>query len=213
MDAAPGSQAGGGRSVITLSSGLIRWSSPVKGHSASIIRISLTRPSRFHMVNTRWALSQLWVRAIAERPFVFFVLSWAAEGEGGGGLWDGCTSLEAVYTSRGAKQKKMHDFLRGRRLMPRLHLISERLERPRWQIVEFLSLWFLYTVWAQMIYHLRLVWLQETMQDEAFIYSRRIKQYFTRNNVVLGDSLHLWALSGQCMVICSVIKRAPFRGS
>lgn len=70
------------RAVISLSWGLIRWSSSVKCHSASIIRISLTRPSRLHAVNTRWALSQLWARAAAERPFVFFVLGWAAEGGG-----------------------------------------------------------------------------------------------------------------------------------
>lgn len=31
--------------------------------------------------------------------------------EEGGGLWYGCTSLEAVYTSRKGKQKKTHDFL------------------------------------------------------------------------------------------------------
>lgn len=68
-------------------------------------------------------------------------------GWGGRQLWNGCTSLETVYTSKEVTQKKMHDFLRRWGLTQRLHLlISEGLERPRWQTVEFLSLWFLYTV-------------------------------------------------------------------
>lgn len=71
--------------VIVLSSGLIRWSSSVKCHSASIIRISLTWPSRFHTANTRWALSQLWVRTIAERPFCLFCSELSCRGRGGGG--------------------------------------------------------------------------------------------------------------------------------
>lgn len=85
--------------------------------------------------------------ACSREALCLFVLSRAGEG---GGLWNGCshcTSREAVYTSIAATQKKMHDFLPRRRLMQRLHLlISERLERPQWQIVGFLSLWFLSTV-------------------------------------------------------------------
>lgn len=65
----------------------------------------------------------------------------------------------------------------------------------------------------QMIYNLRFVWLQVSLQARAFICSRRIEQYFSRNNIVLSDSLHLWALSSRCTVICSIIKWALFRGS
>lgn len=111
------------RAVISLSSGLIRWSSSVKCHSASIIRISLTRPSRLHAEPYHSC-----ERGLQQRGPLSF-LFWA-ELQRAGGLWNSCTSLEAVYTSREAKQKKMHDFLRGRRLTRRLHLlISERLEK------------------------------------------------------------------------------------
>lgn len=59
----------------------------------------------------------------------------------------------------------------------------------------------LVVVSLQMISNL---WLQVSLQARAFICS--IKQYFSRNNIVLSDSLHLWALSSWCMVICSIIK-------
>lgn len=49
----------------------------------------------------------------------------------------------------------------------------------------------LVVVSLQMISNLRFVWLQVSLQARAFICSRGIKQYFSRNNIVLGDSLHL----------------------
>lgn len=49
----------------------------------------------------------------------------------------------------------------------------------------------LVVVSLQMIYNLCFVWLQVSLQERAFICSRRIKQYFSHNNIVLSDSLHL----------------------
>lgn len=138
LDGAP-AQGLVGRFVIIISSDLIIWSSSVKCHRASIVRISLTWLGRFHTVNT---LTLITAVSAAERPFsflLFFCSELSCRGRGGGvgglgGLWKGYTSREAVYTSR-ATQKKMHDFLQTWRLTQRLHLlISERLERPRWQI-------------------------------------------------------------------------------
>lgn len=58
--------------VITIRWSFIWWPLSVKYYNPSIIRIILTWPSRSHTVNTCRALSQLWVWAAAERPFVFF---------------------------------------------------------------------------------------------------------------------------------------------
>lgn len=80
----------------------------------------------------------------------------------------------------------------------RLHLlISQKLERPQWQIVEFFVL-----SWWSMMYT---QWLQGSMQGRAFVWSREIKQYFTCNSVALSDSLHLRLLSGRYMGICCLI--------
>lgn len=46
--------------------------------------------------------------------FVFWTELQRAGG-GGGWLWNGCTSREAVYTGREGKQKETHDFPRRRR--------------------------------------------------------------------------------------------------
>lgn len=116
---------------------VIIWPSSVKCHSASIIRKSLTRPSRFH------TLTPSLITAVSPDysggALCLFILSWAelsCRGRGGGwvwwggvrGLWNGYTSGEAVYTSREATQKKTHDFLW--RWTQRLHLlISERLQK------------------------------------------------------------------------------------
>lgn len=174
----------------------------LKCHNASVIRTSLARPSRSHTVNTSWALSQLWVWVTAERPFVFFfflsfVLGWAAEGP---------TEMTAPREKQfpQAKSHKKYIYI-CTEVKTVAEITSSHIENAeKVTLMDFgVSL---VVVSLQMIYNLRFVWLQVSLQARAFICSRRIKQYFSRNNVVLSDSLHLWALSSRCPVICSIIK-------
>lgn len=143
-----------------------------------------------HTVNTLWALSQLWVRAGAERPFVFFVLSWAVEGgaaAGGGGV----SGMTAPHEKRFTQAEKAHK----RRCMTsyggedwhRDYIFSYR---RGWKDHND-GLWnsSLCGFLPRIIYNLHLVRLQESMQSKAAICSRTIKQHFPRNDIVLSDGL------------------------
>lgn len=195
-----------GRFVIIINSGLIRWSSSVKCHSASTIRISLTWPSRFHMVNTRWALSQQWVQAIAKRPFVFFVLSWASGRRDGDGevLWNSCTSGEAVYTSH-----TKEDAWLPTEAMAEAEIISSHIREAGKATLTYcgISLFVvsLHCVPRWSVIYASYGWEREA-RERLYLYWENRTVFFTRKNIVLSDSLHLWVLSGQYKVICSIIK-------
>lgn len=173
------------RAVISLSSGLIRWSSSVKCHSASIIRISLTRPSRLHAVNTRWALSQLWARAAAERPFVFFVLGWAAEGGG---------PVEKLHLTRSSLHKPRSQ-TKEDAWLPTGAKTDAEITSPH---IGEAGKGHGDRLWNSSLcgFSLRHAPRWSVIYGCVRACCRRIRRHFCRNNVVLSDSLRLRVLSG-----------------
>lgn len=94
----------------------------------------------------------------------------------------------------------------ARLLMEVKHRRGLLSERPQRQIVDFIL-----CLCPRVQIYICSMWLHEILPGKGFVCSGRIKPCFIGNHVVLRDSLHLWALSGPRLVICSVIKRALFR--
>lgn len=139
-----------GRLAIILSSGLIKiviaCEMPQCINNQNKPDTAQQVPRGKHTLSLITAVS---AGATAERgplSFLFWAELQRAGGRAGRREGNGCTSLEAVYTSREAKQKKMHDFLRGRGLTQRLHLLISRVDRKAtvtdcWIFVVFFTLW------------------------------------------------------------------------
>lgn len=135
---------------------------------------------------------------------LFFVF-WTEQQRAGGRRvgWEGVSGMAAPHekqftqAERANKRRRMTSHS-GEDAISRSHLlISQKLERPQWQIVEFVLL-----PWWSMMYT---QWLQGSMQGRAFVWSGEIKRCFTCNSVALSDSLHLRLLSGRYMGICCLI--------